>query len=200
MITIVDYGLGNLNSIVNMLNRIGVENEITNVEAHINKAEKIILPGVGSFDQGMSNIKGLNLFHCLNNKVLIEKTPILGICLGMQLLTESSDEGIEQGFGWVNAKTIKFNHQTLKIPHMGWNSINIEKPSSLFKEHKEERRYYFVHSYYVKCSAKEDILASTHYGQSFTSMIEKDNIYGAQFHPEKSHAFGIELLTNFANL
>ena len=200
MITIINYGLGNLYSISNMLNKIGVENEVTNDKKQIKKAEKLILPGVGSFDQGVKNIKGLNLFDCLNEKVLIDKTPILGICLGMQLLTNSSEEGEEHGFCWLDAETKKFNHQALKIPHMGWNSINIEKPSSMFNHLDKERRYYFVHSYYVECHDEKDILTTTDYGHPFTSMVEKGNIYGAQFHPEKSHTFGIELLTNFAKL
>lgn len=198
MIVIVDYGMGNLKSISNMLNKIGAKNEITNQEKQIRKAEKLILPGVGSFDFGIKNIKNLNLFDCLNQKVLIDKTPILGICLGMQLFTKSSEEGKEKGFGWIDAETKKFDIESLKTPHMGWNTIDIKKKSSLFNNNISERRYYFVHSYYVECNVKEDILASTDYSISFTSMIEKENIYGSQFHPEKSHNFGMEILNQFS--
>ena len=200
MMTIIDYGMGNLNSIANMFKKIGVSSIITNKKEEINQSHKLILPGVGSFDKAMQNIKELDLLESLNNKVIFDKTPILGICLGMQLLTNSSEEGEEQGFGWLDAETKKFNHQALKIPHMGWNSITIEKSSSMFNHLDKERRYYFVHSYYVECHDEKDILTTTDYGHPFTSMVEKGNIYGAQFHPEKSHAFGIELLTNFAKL
>lgn len=200
MIAVIDYRMGNLKSISNMLNKIGAKNIITNKKEEIKKSNKLILPGVGSFDMAIKNIKELDLFDILNEKVLIDKTPVFGICLGMQLLTLGSEEGIEPGFGWINANTIRFKNSSLKVPHMGWNLIQLRKKSFLFDPLGKDRRFYFVHSYYVKCNIREDILARTDYGQSFTSMIEKDNIYGAQFHPEKSHIFGIELLTNFANL
>ena len=200
MITIIDYGLGNIESIANMLKKIGQKSIISQNNEDILEAKKLILPGVGSFDTGMNNLKKRGFIEILNKRVLKDKIPILGICLGMQLMSKSSEEGLEKGFGWINAETKKFNYKSLKIPHMGWNSINIQKQSSLFNNHNQKRRFYFVHSYYVECNVKEDILTTTEYGQSFTSMFEKGNIYGAQFHPEKSHAFGMEIFNKFSVL
>ena len=199
---IVDNGMGNLGSIVNMIKKIGYKSQYTANIEQIKKAKKLILPGVGSFDKGMSNLANLGLIDVLNKKVLEEKTPILGICLGMQLMTNMSEEGDLAGFGWINAevKKFSFNDLNLKVPHMGWNTIRAEKESKIFQGFSEEIRAYFVHSYYVKCYQNEDILATTEYGIKFVSACQHDNIYGMQFHPEKSHKFGLKLLKNFIEL
>lgn len=201
MITIIDYGLGNLVSVKNMLKKLGAECLITDKISEIEKAKKMILPGVGAFDNGIKLIKQKGLLGILNKKATEEKIPILGICLGMQLLTKGSEEGVEKGLGWIDAQTIKFSFQdrALKIPHMGWSYIGIKKENALI--HKDDKhRFYFVHSYYVKCNDQNDVIATCNYGTEFTCMFNHGNIYGAQFHPEKSLKFGMELLSNFNKL
>jgi len=197
MIVVVDYGMGNLGSIANMIKKTGHKCLITSDIEEIKNATKLILPGVGSFDNGMSNLAELGMIKVLSQKVLIEKTPILGICLGMQLMTKSSEEGTLAGLGWVDAISKKFVSDTLKIPHMGWNIIKHQKSSHLFDELESEKRFYFVHSYCVSCNQKVDILTNTNYIQDFVSSFEKENIIGVQFHPEKSHKFGMSLIKNF---
>lgn len=201
MITIVDYGLGNLVSVKNMLKKLGAESVITDKADEIGAAKKMILPGVGAFDNGMLLIKQKGLLEVLNKKALEEKIPVLGICLGMQLLTKGSEEGKEPGLGWVDAQTVKFSFadKTLKIPHMGWSYIDVRKESKLIKK-KDKHRFYFVHSYYVKCNNASDVIATCNYGTEFTCMFNHENIYGAQFHPEKSLKFGMELLSNFSKI
>jgi len=202
MITIIDYGLGNLSSIKNMLKKLQIDSIITSELEQISNAEKLILPGVGSFDYGMEQLNKFKLIDVLNQKVLKEKTPILGICLGMQLFTKKSEEGKLPGLGWIDAETMKFNFNAMpefKIPNMGWNTINIEKESKLIKDITSDSRFYFVHSYYVSCYNKNDILMSSNYGIDYTCAIENNNILGVQFHPEKSHKFGMAILNNFAN-
>ena len=204
MIAIVDYGMGNLGSIGNMCKRIGVDSVVTSDPAVIGAASKLILPGVGAFDQGMTNLEQRGLLPVLAKRVLDQGCPILGICLGMQLLGESSEEGKKRGLGWVHATARRFrfdDDQTkrLKIPHMGWNEVRPQQPDPIFAGFENPIRFYFVHSYHVECSA-ENVLATTTHGYSFTSMLKRENIYGAQFHPEKSHRFGMTLLTNFARL
>ncbi len=201
MITIVDYGLGNLGSIKNMLKKIGADSEITSDVNVISQATKLILPGVGAFDNGMKNLKELGLFEILNKKVLEDKTPVLGICLGMQLITNGSEEGIEPGFGWIDANTLKFkvntNERKFSIPHMGWEYVQQQKESKLLEGMFEEPKYYFVHSYYITCNQPEDELLKTHYSHDYVSGFEKGNILGVQFHPEKSHKYGMKMLKNF---
>lgn len=202
MITIIDYKTGNLGSIQNILKRIGEESLITSDKDEIARATKLILPGVGAFDTGMRNLTELGLTDILNNKVLVEKTPVLGICLGMQLLSKESDEGSLPGLGWTNAETVRFNFINsleYKIPHMGWNFIQQHKESKLFTGMFPEPRFYFVHSYYFKANDPADIITSTNYEIKFTSSVEKGNILGVQFHPEKSHKFGMKLLKNFVD-
>ena len=201
MIAIVDYGLGNLGSIKNMLKKIGVESQITGDISAIDSATKLILPGVGAFDNGMENLNATGLHECLNRKVLQQKTPILGICLGMQLMTKSSEEGKLQGLGWIDAQTIKFRFddpaQLKTVPHMGWEYVNAVKKSNLIKDMHADPRYYFVHSYYVNCMERSDELLLANYGNDFVAGFERDNIVGVQFHPEKSHKYGMRLLKNF---
>lgn len=201
MITIIDYGMGNLGSIKNMLNHIDVECKISTAIEEIKSAKKIILPGVGSFDAAMSKILSSGIKDVLDYKVLTEKTPLLGICLGMQLLTLASEEGDLPGLGWIDAQTLRFRftkEQKLKVPHMGWNLTIPLRPSRLIEDLPEEPKFYFVHHYFVRVNNPDDSLMKTHHGFDFDSVIQKDNIYGAQFHPEKSHKFGMKILKNFS--
>ncbi len=203
MITIINYGMGNLGSVQNMLKRIGVKSVITSDINEIEKAEKILLPGVGAFDAAISKIDELNLCPILTFMAKEKKVPFLGICLGMQLLTESSEEGVLKGLNFVPAKTIKFKfpeNSDLKIPHMGWNLVTKNTESVLTKNFTDEFRFYFVHSYHVKCDNPINSILTTNYGYEFDSAIQNENIFGAQFHPEKSHKYGMQLLSNFANI
>lgn len=200
MITIIDYGMGNLGSIQNMIKKIGFESEITSVVEKIQNASKIILPGVGAFDKAMFNLKNLNLIEVIRQKTH-EKIPLLGICLGMQLLADGSEEGVLPGLNLIRGKVKKFVLPLgYKVPHMGWNTVNYNRESLLFSgfESFEEVRFYFVHSYHFVCETGKAVIGSTDYGLSFTSAVQTDNIYGVQFHPEKSHKFGMQLLRNFA--
>jgi glutamine amidotransferase len=202
MITIVDYKTGNLGSIQNILKKIGEDSVVTSEIDKIAKAGKLILPGVGAFDTGMKNLKELDLIDVLNEKVIVEKIPVLGICLGMQLLSNGSEEGLISGLGWIDAETVRFrfeNSMEYKIPHMGWNFIKEQRTSRLFDNMYSDARFYFVHSYYFRSNDTKDILATTTYEIEFTSAIEKGNILGVQFHPEKSHKFGMKLLKNFVD-
>ncbi len=203
MIVIIDYGIGNLASVLNMFKKIGVKEVcISNDENIISKADKLLLPGVGAFDAGMNNLEESKLIPLLNQKALVEKVPVLGICLGMQLLTQRSDEGIKKGLAWIDAETVKFNLDPalkLKVPHMGWNYITVKRSNPLL-DAESKNRFYFVHSYFVKCFDESQSLATSHFGKDFTCMVNKDNVFGAQFHPEKSLKFGMKLLENFSNL
>lgn len=203
MISIIDYGLGNLGSVKNMFKWIGVESEIISSKSQIESATKLLLPGVGAFDKAMARINEMDIKEVLDKKALNDKIPILGICLGMQLLTDKSEEGKLDGLGWISGETIKFKfpNNKIKVPHMGWNLVNIRSQQKIVADLGEEPRFYFVHSYYVKVKNEENKLLETNYGgMSFDSAIQKENIYGAQFHPEKSHKFGMQLLKNFAEL
>ena len=202
MITIIDYKAGNVRSIQNMLKKIGYKSIISSKIEDIENADKLILPGVGAFDYGMEQLENSGLIPILNKKVLEDKTPILGICLGMQLFTKGSEEGKKKGLAWFNAETVAFNKNKLpknhKIPHMGWNEIDYNKNSRLLQNiHEIPPRFYFVHSYHIKTNKQNDILAKTNYGYEFTVGLEKENIVGVQFHPEKSHKFGMQIFKNF---
>lgn len=201
MIAIIDYGIGNLKSTYNMFKKIGVESIITSDSEKIIKADKYLLPGVGSFDYAINNLKNSPFFNVLEKEVLDNKKPILGICLGMQLLSKSSEEGLENGLGWVDAQTIKFDieDKNLPIPHMGWNKMYPTQGNNIFKN-LEENRFYFVHSYHVVCNDQRNVTGTAYYGKSFTCSLNNGNIYGVQFHPEKSHKFGMQLLKNFGDL
>ena len=204
MIVIVDYGMGNLGSIVNMLSKIGTQAQVSSDARDIERAEKLILPGVGAFDTGMARLQELRWLEILNHKAFDDKTPILGVCLGMQLLTKRSEEGHLPGLGWIDGETIRFRldprHTDLKIPHMGWNSVTIHREGSPFKGMDQDAQFYFVHSYHVVCNDWRDVLTTTDYGCCFVSAVQQGNIMGAQFHPEKSHKYGMKLLRNFAEL
>lgn len=201
MIAIIDFDMGNVGSIQNMLNKIGVESNITHDIEIIKNADKLILPGDGAFDTGMQNLKSFGLFEILNNEVLVNKKPILGICIGMQMLANTSKEGKEYGLGWIDAdvESLENVSTNLKIPHMGWNSIEQNVSSVIFDNlQDDDLRFYFVHSYYMKCKLEKNVLAWTSYGDKFASMVIKENIVGVQFHPEKSHRYGMQLLNNFS--
>ena len=199
MISVLNYGMGNLGSVLNMLKRIGVQAEIVDDPASLSMATKILLPGVGAFDNAMKRINESGFREVLDKKALVEKVPILGICLGMQLLTRGSEEGVLPGLGWIAADTIRFpDAPGLKVPHMGWNVVKKAKSSPLTADLPPEPRFYFVHSYKVTCDSEENVLCSTDYGTVFHSGIYRDNVLGVQFHPEKSHFFGMKLLENFA--
>ena len=203
MITIINYGLGNLGSIYNMFKKIGVKSVITGDPNEINRAEKIILPGIGHFDRAMEKINQRDFRGIIETKAKKEKVPILGICLGMQLLTNSSEEGRTPGLGLIPAKTIRFKFPkeiNLKIPHMGWNFVSRSSKSSLTEGFEEETKFYFVHSYHVIVEDEKYSILKTIHGYSFDSGIQNDNVFGVQFHPEKSHRFGMKLLRNFAKL
>ena len=185
-----------------MLAYLGIESRISANHEDIASAERLILPGVGHFQHGMEQLELLGLVEVLKNEVLENKKPILGICLGMQLLTKHSAEGNRAGLGFVDAQTKKFELQdaNLKVPHMGWNEVSWQKESPILNSLSEKPRYYFVHSYFVECNNQNDVLGTSHYGQDFVSAFQHDNIIGMQFHPEKSHQFGMELLKNFTKL
>ena len=205
MIAIVNYGVGNLGSIQNMLKKVGcTESVITNKEEDLVRADKIILPGVGAFDKGMEKINESGLVGILNKIVVQQKKPLLGICLGMQLLTKGSEEGKLPGLGWIDAYAKRFHFSgqqaSLKVPHMGWNEISISKQHDLIKDLSMPARFYFVHSYYVKCNDKQDELLSCTYGINFTCAVQHENIMGVQFHAEKSHKFGMQVLKNFTSI
>ena len=204
MITIIDYGMGNHGSIANMLKKIKVKTIISSDPKEIEKASKLILPGVGSFDTGMRNIKEKGLIPVLTRMIIEQNTPVLGICLGMHLLAEKSEEGELPGLGFINGKVVRFQFNTdnksLKIPHMGWNSVSVQRKSPLLHDVNEDLRFYFVHSYHLVCQDNENEILTTHHGYNFTSAIQKENTFGVQFHPEKSHKSGMKILENFNNL
>ena len=206
MIAIIDYGLGNVGSVSNMLMRLGADVQITDNPRVVEQAEKIILPGVGRFDQGMKNLNRSGLLPTLEKQVFTKKTPVLGICLGMQLFSQKSDEGQLGGLGWIAAETVRFRFEDtfadLRVPHMGWNTLikRQDHPlvSNLFG--MPDLRFYFAHSYHIQCLHRENILVETLYGNPFPSIIRHNNIMGVQFHPEKSHKYGLALMQNFIEM
>ena len=201
MITIIDYGVGNLASIQNMLRKAGINSIISKDKKNIGSAAKILLPGMGAFDNCMVKFNESGFREIIETKVLAEKVPVLGICIGLQMLMESSEEGNLPGLGWVKGNTIAFNRklikEELKIPNMGWLEITGKKKSGLLTN-LEGARFYFAHSFHVQPDDKSNELITANYGYEFTAGIEKNNILGVQFHPEKSHRYGMVLLKNFA--
>ncbi len=204
MITIVDYRMGNLGSIVNMLKRSGFAATVSSDVAEIESAEKLILPGVGAYDTGMNNLAELGLIEPLRRRVLDDRKPLLGICLGMELLFERSEEGQRPGLGWIRGACVRFRFDEreakLKVPHMGWNVAKPTRIDTLFADMADDAGFYFVHSYHVVCDDPADVLARTHHGVEFVSAVQRDHVFGTQFHPEKSQKNGFALLRNFLAL
>lgn len=202
MITIVNYGMGNLGSLLNMFRRIGVLAKIESDPQVISTAEKLVLPGVGAFDAAMQRINSVpGLRAALDSRALADKVPVLGVCLGMQLLTDGSEEGSLPGLGWIRGKAQRFpRHLDIKVPHMGWNVAHPMSSAPLISGIGPAPRYYFVHSYYVTAENPSHSLMRTTYGLDFDSAIGSDNILGVQFHPEKSHKFGMQILKNFSEI
>lgn len=201
MITILDYGIGNLGSVRNMLRRAGLESEITGDPAIVERATKIILPGVGAFDRAMTRLDESGLRGVLDHKATVEKIPVLGICLGMQMLTHGSDEGQLPGLGYIPAFAHRFPaDDRLKVPHMGWNRVAKVQSSPLTDGLSDDARFYFVHSFYVRVQNEANALLKCRYGVEYDAAIVNGNIYGAQFHPEKSHKFGLALFAAFGAL
>jgi glutamine amidotransferase len=201
MIVIVDYQMGNIGSVLNMVKRIGREAIISSERKEIEKATHIILPGVGSFDAGMNNLTGLGLIPILNELALVKKVPVLGICLGMQLMTQSSEEGTHSGLGWFDADTIKFDFSNTvgryTLPNMGWKSVHVRSYSPLLLKLDVQPRFYFVHKYHVKSRNASQVSMTSFHGYEFAAAVENQNIVGVQFHPEKSHRYGQQLMNNF---
>lgn len=204
-IAVLNYGIGNLGSVMNMLKRVGLEAELVSEASHLKNFQRFILPGVGHFDACAKAFKASGLLSELENQVLVLKKPILGICVGFHLLTASSEEGRESGLGWLDAKTLKFKDKTqaFKIPHMGWNTVDL-KNENFFNRNQFaeliEPRFYFVHSYYVSANNQSDVVFEAHYINPFAAAMKSNNIVGIQFHPEKSHRFGMAVFKQFSQM
>lgn len=200
-VTIIDYGVGNLGSICNMLKRIGVSADIARETKHVASAKKLLLPGVGAFDNAMTRLNESNLKDILAEKVLGDKIPILGICLGMQLLMEGSEEGQAKGLGWIAGRATRIPaSSSFKVPHMGWDVVQSVRNSPLIAGLPKDARFYFAHSYCVRVNDPQYVILRGRHGVEFDAAVQSGNIFGAQFHPEKSHRFGMKLLSNFAGL
>lgn len=203
MIGILDYGVGNVKAFANIYKNLNKSYTIVKNKDELETVNKIILPGVGSFDYAMLCLKNSGMREKLDELVLEKKIPILGICVGMQMLAKNSDEGTLNGLGWIDAIVKKFDKSKINncpLPHMGWNTLNIKMKNKIFNNLENNLRYYFLHSYYFDCNNKDDVIATANYGDEFECMINHENIYGIQPHPEKSHYNGIQLLKNFGEL
>lgn len=201
MIVVVDYGVGNIASVLNMLKKVGAKAKASNVPADLEQADKLILPGVGAFDAGMRTLRASGLIDVLNEQVLNARKPVMGICLGSQMLGCQSEEGEEPGLGWIDMDIVRFEKRDgRKVPHMGWNHVRPCIEHTILSGLSEESRYYFVHSYYMAPRSVDNTLLVANYGQEFAAGVVKDNIFGFQFHPEKSHKFGMQLFKNFVSL
>lgn len=201
MIALVDYGLGNIQAFANIYRHLGIEAAPARTANDLRTASRIILPGVGAFDWAMTRLQESGLRDALDEEVLGAKKPVLGICVGMQMMARSSEEGKLPGLGWIDATVAKFDTRLLEskthLPHMGWNDAIPLRADTLFSG-LDAPRYYFLHSYFMKTDREENVLATTNYGVTFTSAVQAENVYGTQFHPEKSHHWGVRLLKNFA--
>ncbi|SHF13373.1 imidazole glycerol phosphate synthase subunit HisH [Chryseobacterium takakiae] len=204
MITIIDYGVGNINAFVNVYKRVDVPVKIAKTKEDLEDAQKLILPGVGHFDHAMTQLNNSGMRDTLDELVLGKEIPVIGICVGMQMMANSSDEGKLEGLKWIDATVKKFDetkiNQITRLPHMGWNDVKPVKDMELFKGLEKDSIFYFLHTYYFHCHNSEDIMAVTQYGDEFASAAHHENKYGIQFHPEKSHHYGEILLHNFAKL
>lgn len=204
MITIVDYGLGNIRAFSNMFKRMNIEARTATCAAELESASKIILPGVGAFDRAMELLDRSGMRQSLDELVLKRKVPVLGICVGMQILAQDSDEGVRPGLGWIPGHVRAFKCQSalqgMPLPHMGWNDVTPAHPTRLFAGLEHGAQFYFLHSYFFQCMRNEDVVASAGYGIDFACAVQSANVYGVQCHPEKSHHWGGQLLKNFAEL
>ncbi|WP_132581271.1 imidazole glycerol phosphate synthase subunit HisH [Paralcaligenes ureilyticus] len=204
MITIIDYGLGNISAFVNTYKRLNVAVSVAKTSGDLMGATKLILPGVGAFDYAMLLLKQSGMHDAVNELVTRRKVPVLGVCVGMQMLASSSEEGYLPGLGWIPGRVRRFDVSLLPysthLPHMGWNDVKPLGSTSLFAHLEKDARFYFLHSYYFECEQRQNVLAQTIYGDSFTCAVNHENVYGVQFHPEKSHHFGAQLLKNFSDL
>lgn len=204
MITLIDYGVGNIFAFQNVYKRLNIPTKIAKNHEDLLGAKKLILPGVGSFDYAMAQLNASGMREKLDELVLEKRVPVIGICVGMQMMGNRSEEGKLGGLKWIDSEILKFDErliqQRTKLPHMGWNDVSPVKNHPLFVGLEKEAIFYFLHSFYFKCNNPENIIAVSNYGSSFSSAVNKDNIYGIQFHPEKSHQYGEKLLHNFANL
>jgi glutamine amidotransferase len=201
MITIVDYGMGNVGSLINIFKKVGVDSHATSSPDELRKASKIVLPGVGAFDAGMRNLRASGLINALEDRVRRDSIPLLGVCLGMQLLGRRSEEGSLEGLGWISAESKRFvtsPDMPIKVPHMGWAYTSATRPAQLLSGMPPNPRFYFVHSYHVVCDDPSDVIAEAEHGSMFCAAVNRGNIWGVQFHPEKSHSFGMQLCRNFA--
>jgi len=204
MITIVDYGLGNIKAFQNVFERLNIRAKVAHTADYLKDAQRIILPGVGAFDYAMSQLNASGMRDELEKQVLVNKVPLVGICVGMQMLAASSDEGKLPGLGWIDGQVRLFDAKLIpyktQLPHMGWNTISPTKNHPILSGFGSESRFYFLHSYYLVCKNLDEVIATTQYGIKFASAVCRDNIYGIQFHPEKSHSSGVQLLKNFSLL
>lgn len=204
MITIIDYGVGNINAFVNVYKRLNIPTRIAKEAGDLIDVEKLILPGVGHFDHAMTQLINSGMLNKLNDLVLVQKKPVIGICVGMQMMANSSEEGTFDGLKWIDASVKKFDEAKIKqitrLPHMGWNDAYPLIQHPLFQGLEKDALFYFLHSYYFQCNNPQDILAVSDYGERFTCAAYNGNVYGIQFHPEKSHKYGETLLHNFAKL
>ena len=203
MIGIIDYGVGNIKAFANIYNFFDIPFKIVKNISELENVTKLILPGVGSFDHAMTSLQNSGMKEKLDHLVLEKKLPVIGICVGMQMLAKSSEEGVLQGLGWIDGIVKKFDKSKINkdpLPHMGWNTLDLKKENKIFNNLEENPRYYFLHSYYFVCNNKNDVIATAIYGEEFDCIVNHDNIYGIQCHPEKSHHNGIQLLKNFGEL
>jgi glutamine amidotransferase len=204
MITIVDYGLGNIQAFLNVYKRLNIAAATARSAADLAGASRVILPGVGAFDDAMERLERSGLRAALDDLVLVKRVPVLGVCVGMQILAQGSDEGRLRGLGWVDGHVKAFESweptKRMPVPHMGWNDVSPGAGTRLFEGLESEARFYFLHSFFFECARQEDILAVSQYGADFSSAVHHGNVFGVQFHPEKSHHFGTQLLKNFAEM